>query len=56
MEGMRKFLTCDQIIKKTVASDLWHEQKYPNEWTLHLIGWTQSLSHGLYKYVMNLLE
>lgn len=38
---------------------LWHEQKYSNEWALHLIGWTYILSHvfvALYKFVINLLE
>lgn len=40
-------------LKGTFAPNLWHEQKYSNEWAFHLIGWTKMLSHVLPKYVIS---
>lgn len=40
-----------ESLKRMADMNLWREQKYSNERALHLIGWTQSLSHAPYKYV-----
>lgn len=39
-----------------VDTNLQREQEYSNEWALHLIGRTESLSHAAHKYVLNLVE